>query len=599
MGVRPSASRVGAWALASCVLAVSAAALAAEGDRDARVNTLILDLFSKDKAARLRAISALGAQGGPRAVEALANVLREGDAAMRVAAVDALAASGAGGSQVLADQLGKVEAAFRLRIVAAVAAAARPDAVVPLKVALKDDSPAVRAAAALALARLAPDGAAEMLKPMQTDADAGVRSGVRWALLALGGGRMARADKALAARVKGKPVTLDLEESTLDSVLEFLADIWGASLFVDWRALREAGLGRGGAVTYRGRLSGARAMDTVLLHSCGPGADWLIDGFVLRVATPEVLLALLDRPAAVPVLEPDNDPKAARATLKTLDKTVSKLEFVELDIELGLEFMAEYSDLNFLVRWDALKAATVRRDTVFSIHLADLPFGKGLELMLDSAAGTGRCAYAVCGWTVVVSTPADLASLRKRTWPKGLSAAEGIIQVGLKAHLARGKPGADSESNPLTWFAKRGEMATIGRILGGLDAKQRAAACSDVLPAAVSQDRIMMAGFLLDQGADIETRDSGLGSLHIAAEGGRLKLASLLISRGANVNAPSRRGTPLTRARAALAWQEGELKTARDEKKKKVHEANIVTFNRIIELLRENGATDTPAKPAP
>ena len=59
---------------------MSASVVAAGGDRDARVNKLILDLFSEDKSTRLRAISALGSQGGRRAVEALAKVMKKGDA---------------------------------------------------------------------------------------------------------------------------------------------------------------------------------------------------------------------------------------------------------------------------------------------------------------------------------------------------------------------------------------------------------------------------------------------------------------------------------------------------------------------------------------
>ena len=591
MPIRPSVSLVCASVLASCLLAVSASGAAGQDNRDARVNKLILDLFSEDKATRLAAVGALGADGGPRGVEALGNVMAKGDDAMRQAAVDGLAAAGAKGMKVLAESLPKVSVACQLKIIAAVAASADPDGLVPLKVALKHNSPKVRAMAVLVLVRLAPADAAGTLKAMRGDVDASVRSAARWGALRLGGGRLARADKHLAAKLKGNSEKLDFKKIPLADVLQFLAETSDVSFFVDRRALRRAGLADGKAVTCKVEGSLALAIDAVLFRSWGPGVDWLADGTVIRVAPHGVLLRLLDTPVAATTLDPDCDPKVTKATVKALAQTFPRLDFREVPFELCMQFMTEVAELKLHVRWDALKIAKVGRNAECSVSLTNVPVGKGLQLLLDSAAGTGLCTYAVCGPVVVISTREDLAALAKRTWPKGLSAAEGLMQADLKAHLARNTPGADSEANPLEWFARRGEAATIRRILGGLDAKQRAAACSDVLPAAVSEGRIKMAGFLLDQGADIETQNRGRASLHIAAEGGQIKLVSLLVSRGANVNAQSARGMPLARAKAALGWQEGELKTARDEKKKQ-HEANVITFKQIIELLSKHGATE-------
>ena len=598
MPIPPSVSPIRAWGFALCLLVVSSAGAADGGDRDARVNALILKLFSTDKSARLAAVGALGADGGPRAVEALGKVLRKGDEAMRHAAIDALVAAGTRGMNVLAENLSGVSAAYRLKVVAAVGASGRPDGLVLVKPALKDNSPKVREMAVLVLAHIAPDGTAVMLKPMRSDADAGVRSAARWAAIRLAGGHLARADKDLAAKLKGKSYKLDLKKIPLADVLQFLAETSGVTFFVDRRAMRKAGLTEEKAVTYKSQGSVARAIDAALFRSWGPGVDWLADGSVVRVAPHGVLLRLLDTPGAGITLEPDSDPKATKAAVKALAQPIQRLDFSEVPVELCMQFMAEVTGLKFHVRWDALKAAKVGRNAECDVRLTNVPLGSGLQIILDSAAGTGLCTYAVCGPVVVISTREDLAALAKRTWPKGLSAAEGLMQVDLKAHLARGKSEANSEDNPLTWFARRGDVATIKRILGGLDAKQCAAACSDVLPAAVGQGHIKMAQFLLGQGADIETQDSGLASLHIAAEAGELKLVSLLISRGANVNAQSARGMPLACAKGALAWQERTVKETRDDKKKKVHEAKIVTFEQIIELLLKHGATDAPAKPA-
>jgi uncharacterized protein len=66
---------------------------------------------------------------------------------------------------------------------------------------------------------------------------------------------------------------------------------------------------------------------------------------------------------------------------------------------------------------------------------------------------------------------------------------------------------------------------------------------------AFGKERVEIAAFLLDAGADIHTRGFGQTVLHFAAARGHLDLAKLLLERGADVNAASKGGTPLAAAR--------------------------------------------------
>ncbi len=65
---------------------------------------------------------------------------------------------------------------------------------------------------------------------------------------------------------------------------------------------------------------------------------------------------------------------------------------------------------------------------------------------------------------------------------------------------------------------------------------------------ALGKERVEIAAFLLDAGADIHTRGFGQTVLHFAAGKGHLDLARLLLERGADINASSKSGTPLAAA---------------------------------------------------
>jgi len=73
-----------------------------------------------------------------------------------------------------------------------------------------------------------------------------------------------------------------------------------------------------------------------------------------------------------------------------------------------------------------------------------------------------------------------------------------------------------------------------------------------LLYTAFGDERVDIAGFLLDSGADVGTRGLGFTVLHVAAGKGQLALAELLLGRGVDVNAVAavggRRMTPLALA---------------------------------------------------
>jgi len=111
-----------------------------------------------------------------------------------------------------------------------------------------------------------------------------------------GAARLAGARTAAAKRrPAAAPREISFSETPLNSVLEFLADVAGVNMHVNWRALEATGISKETPVTVKARgISIARAMDLVL-SQLNVGRDrfssvyWIIDEGVVEISTGETL----------------------------------------------------------------------------------------------------------------------------------------------------------------------------------------------------------------------------------------------------------------------------------------------------------------------
>lgn len=358
--------QVCALVLAGGLLIPSTAAVVAQPEKDARIDRLIRELSSGDKETRLQAVAFLGWERSERAASALGKVLQNKDPETRRAAIDALTRSGPAGAKVLAEYLRQADVEWRLEVVAALGYTGYAPGLVPLRVAasdadsrvrvravaatgwiverfileadekardraktaaavfkgrgkqalatiraaVKDKSPAVRAMAALVLGRLAPPDAAETIKAMQTDPAADVRAAARWAIIRQRGGRVALASKTFIARLKRRAPKLDFPSVSVEMAIQFVREVAGVPIRVNWRALQKAGFSKNTMVSCVGLpVSAERLIDIVLFSAFGPGADWLAREDVIYISTPPILMHVLKRKTAAPVAKPDNNPK--------------------------------------------------------------------------------------------------------------------------------------------------------------------------------------------------------------------------------------------------------------------------------------------------
>lgn len=104
---------------------------------------------------------------------------------------------------------------------------------------------------------------------------------------------------------------------------------------------------------------------------------------------------------------------AARAqvptTLRILDQRIPEVRFDEQPFEQVIEWLADFTHLNVVVRWQTLDDAGVKRDKPISIQVKNLRLSQVLWLIMNDAGGAEmRLAYRASGNLLILSTADDL-----------------------------------------------------------------------------------------------------------------------------------------------------------------------------------------------
>jgi len=102
-------------------------------------------------------------------------------------------------------------------------------------------------------------------------------------------------------------------------------------------------------------------------------------------------------------------PAVRPLTLKLLDQQLPEVQFVEQPLEQVVDWLAELTQINFVVRWQTLEDAGIDRDTPISLKVRNLRLAQVLWLIMNEAGGTEiRLAYRATGRLLVLSTEEDL-----------------------------------------------------------------------------------------------------------------------------------------------------------------------------------------------
>jgi len=198
-------------------------------------------------------------------------------------------------------------------------------------------------------------------------------------------------------------------------VVRFLRESSGANIYVNWRALKAAGIDPDTKVTVDARRgSVARALASTLedVSGAAAGADselaYRIEDSVIIVSTRSNLAE--DRWVVgkeVPNWAAEETRMSAGVREK-LAGMVERLSLSEIDLKDVMQFFAEYA----LISYRGTRLPVGWADTKISVDLRNITFRQGLELILRDASGTAETkaalAYTIDGGRLTISTYGEL-----------------------------------------------------------------------------------------------------------------------------------------------------------------------------------------------
>ncbi len=196
-------------------------------------------------------------------------------------------------------------------------------------------------------------------------------------------------------------------------VIDFIRDVSGANIVVDWRRLEQAKIDRNQPITLN--LAGVKFADalTRIFDQIGDKEHKVIyaassgTGGVIVVSTRAGLDAYASLARAAAPARPDPKVQAV------LDRTLPEVKFVGVGLADVLDFMKDVTKVPIDADWKQLAAAGVDRDSPVTLRLERVTCDHALRLILWSVDSTGKDAplltYTVRdGRIVVLPAPSEV-----------------------------------------------------------------------------------------------------------------------------------------------------------------------------------------------
>lgn len=104
-----------------------------------------------------------------------------------------------------------------------------------------------------------------------------------------------------------------------------------------------------------------------------------------------------------------NSANKGQATLPQLELKIPEITFQDVPFEQVMEYIADYSKMNVVVRWEAVIAAGVSRDKNISLKVKNIKLSQVLWMVMNEAGGADvKLAYRAAGNLLILSTADDL-----------------------------------------------------------------------------------------------------------------------------------------------------------------------------------------------
>jgi hypothetical protein len=178
----------------------------------------------------------------------------------------------------------------------------------------------------------------------------------------------------------------------LADVLDFLRDVAGANIFVDWRALEAAGIGKDAKVEFQLKDAKFRAALKGILEKVGRNkgkAELSVQDGVIVIST-----------------APDPAHPHAAVKMGTIptgaDRVLPEINLGGQALSDAIDFLRDVSGLNIFVDWRALERAGIAKDAPVNARLRELKSSTALRFVLESVSND--TSVIECTWADKVLT---------------------------------------------------------------------------------------------------------------------------------------------------------------------------------------------------
>ena len=208
-------------------------------------------------------------------------------------------------------------------------------------------------------------------------------------------------------RLATKLPEINVDGVALDEVIDFFRDFSGLNVFVDWPALKAAGVEQNAPVKVAAQnILVHQAMNKVLESAAGGKKKLRADavGGVVVVSTPKRVETIRAHFRRLKRME------VAGKIGEQLRQPVPEVNFDGTPFEDVVDFLRDVTGANIFVDWNALEKAKVDRQTPVNVRLKDVPLDQTLRLILDCAGGNRAVLdFKVEGNTITVSAVSGVA----------------------------------------------------------------------------------------------------------------------------------------------------------------------------------------------
>ena len=178
----------------------------------------------------------------------------------------------------------------------------------------------------------------------------------------------------------------------LSDVVDFLRDVTGANIAVDWRGLAAAGVKESTPVSARLRdVPFQKALDVILADADGGKK-------LLTTVTRDNILVILpakDAAARQARWAAHDKHPAAGGVQQLLDARLPEVRFDKTPFGDVVDFLRDISAANLFVAWKPLEEAGVSKKTSVSMKLKDARLGDVLLVLLDDLPAKRELDYTV------------------------------------------------------------------------------------------------------------------------------------------------------------------------------------------------------------